>query len=267
MASLQQFSLYAAFAPSKLQHILSILSAVTGMRPISLLQQHILFSPSISGHGSSTSVVTGGAAVSVAPLESSRIDVSRDLPQNLDEKENAKPPEWTLTIPTIPESGKRPVQVQAISKTKFRPSEEIDQNVDNISTLFRFLRALDYVYAYDYLERGYIFVYNGIATIKISQISPQLPLQLHEIPMGGDGDQVASTVARGRDPDNAKFVNTWVVHAYVEIVTGPETVGDDSEKVKIAIERLESLKAEIGGLFELEIPDRALLDPRVQMRR
>ncbi|KAK7203826.1 Med18 protein-domain-containing protein [Myxozyma melibiosi] len=270
MSSLQQLSLYATVQSSKIPQLLFTVSALTGMRPLDLRQQHIIFSPTISGHGPGSSAgVAGGPAGAVSPLESSRIDVSREMPEAAAAAEDgvgkSEAPEWTLTIPTIPESGKKPVQVQAVSKTTFRKSEEAQ--ADNTSTLFRFLRALNYAYAYDYLEKGYLFVHNGIVIIKLSQIAPQKPLQLHEIPVGGDGDLAAGTVANGRRFENAKFVNTWVMHAYVEVVTGPETVGDDLEKVKIAIERLESLKAELSGIVELEIPDRALLDPRVQLRR
>ncbi|KAK9372644.1 mediator complex, subunit Med18 [Lipomyces chichibuensis] len=258
--SLQELSLYAAISPSRLATVLSTLSAVTGMRTVPVVQHHLVFSPTPASASGALHPAIGPAATQ---LEASRIDVHRDLaPAN--EAENGSAP-WTLTIATIPESGKRNVQVQYINRTTFRPDEQCV--TDSTGIIFRFLRALDYVYAYDYLERGHLFVYSGMVIIKVTQLSPQSPPQLHEIPVGDEDELVADTVARHRDPETAKFLGVWVVHAYVDILTGSESVGDDLEKVRIAAERLEGLKAEIAGVVELGIPDRGILDPRVQIRK
>ncbi|KAK9330894.1 mediator complex, subunit Med18 [Lipomyces starkeyi] len=260
--SLQELSLYAALPPSRLATVLSTLSAVTGMRAVPVLQHHLVFSPTSAAASGALHPAIGPAATQ---LEASRIDVHRDLaPANDTENARAKS-SWTLTIATIPESGKRNVQVQYINRTAFRTYEQCV--TDNTGILFRFLRALDYVYAYDYLERGHLFVYSGMVIIKVTQLSPQSPPQLHEIPVGDEDELVADTVAQHRDPETAKFLGVWVVHAYVDILTGSESVGDDLEKVRIATERLEGLKAEIAGVVELGIPDRGILDPRVQIRK
>ncbi|KAK9447171.1 mediator complex, subunit Med18 [Limtongia smithiae] len=283
MSNLQQLSLYAAIPPAKLPHVLSVLAAVTGMRAIPTAQHHIVFSPtsplSASAHRGSLAGAGG------APLESSRIDVRRDIPLHTnrtqkdenDDGTSSKYSQWTLTIPTIPDAAKRPVQVQQISKTVFVPVKYTsDDSTDsskaedeaNTSMLFRFLRALDYVYAYDYIERGRIFVYQGIVIISVTEIAPQSPPQLHEIPVSdGDNELVADTVARGRVIENAKFINTWIVHAYVEVLSGVDSVGDELQKMKLATDKLENLKAEVSGIVELVAPDRGLLDPRVQIRR
>ncbi|KAK9239545.1 mediator complex, subunit Med18 [Lipomyces kononenkoae] len=257
--SLQELSLYGAVPSSRHATVLSTLSAITGMRPLRVLQHHLVFSPTSAS-------VSGALHPSIGPaatqLEASRIDVHRDLAGPVKSSSS-----WTLTIPTIPESGKRNVQVQYINRTTFRPGDgddnDNDDGSDNTGLLFRFLRALDYVYAYDYLERGYLFVYGGMVIIKVTQLSPQSPPQLHEIPVGDEDELVAANVAQSRDPANAKFLATWVVHAYVDILTGPDSTGDDLEKVRIGTERLEALKAEIGGI--ITIPDRGILDPRVQL--
>ncbi|KAK9352200.1 mediator complex, subunit Med18 [Lipomyces doorenjongii] len=255
--SLQELSLYAALPPSRVATFLSTLSAVTGMRAVPVLQHHLVFSPTPASASGALHPAIGPAATQ---LEASRIDVHRDLAPA-----NGAKSSWTLTIPTIPESGKRNVQVQYINRTTFRPDEQCV--TDDTGILFRFLRALDYVYAYDYLERGHLFVYSGMVIIKVTQLSPQSPPQLHEIPVGDEDEHVADTVAQHRDPETAKFLGVWVVHAYVDILTGSESVGDDLEKVRIATERLEALKAEIAGVVELGIPDRGILDPRVQIRK
>ncbi|KAK9366902.1 mediator complex, subunit Med18 [Lipomyces kononenkoae] len=259
--SLQELSLYAAVPTSRIATVLSTLSAVTGMRPLRVLQQHLVFSPASAS-------VSGALHPSIGPaatqLEASRIDVHRDL-----KAEHGNKSSWTLTIPTIPESGKRNVQVQSINRTRFRSNDDDGDNdndeSDNTGLLFRFLRALDYVYAYDYLERGHLFVYMGMVIITVTQLSPQSPPQLHEIPVGDEDELVAATVAQSRDPANAKFLGTWIVHAYVDILTGPDSIGDDLEKVRIGTEKLEGLKTEIAGIVELGMPDRGILDPRVQL--
>ncbi|KAJ8096975.1 mediator complex, subunit Med18 [Lipomyces tetrasporus] len=262
--SLQELSLYAAIAPARLAKLLSTLSAITGMRPVPVLEHHIVFSPTSPAPSGALHPAVGPAATQ---LEASRIDVHRDLTA-ADDQSDARPTKsssWTLTIPTIPESSKRNVQVQYINKTVFGSDDQIE--TDDTSVLFRFLRALNYVYAYDYLERGYLFVHSGVVVIKVTQLSPQSPPQLHEIPVGDGDDTVADNVAQHRDPATAKFLGVWVVHARVDIVTGSDSVGDDLEKVGIATERLEGLKAEIAGVVELGIPDRGILDPRVQIRK
>ncbi|KAK9461817.1 mediator complex, subunit Med18 [Lipomyces oligophaga] len=278
MTQLQELSLFSSLPPGRLAQALSALSASTGMRPIKLLKQHIVFAPSTPGQSGDGSMGPQNAG-SGTLLEASRLTASRDLlpasddsarigkAGNETDEENLDPvAEWSLSIPSVPESGKQPVQVQAISKTNFGPVP-LTSKSDSTRILFRFLRALNYVYAYDYLEQGYAFVHSGRVIITISQISPQNPLQLHEIPSSSSDELVAESVAKGRDSAHARFVGTWIVHAYVEILTGSETVGDDLEKNKTAIERLEAVKAELSGVIDLEVPDRVVLDPRVQLRR
>ncbi|KAK9478538.1 mediator complex, subunit Med18 [Lipomyces japonicus] len=243
----QQLSLYAAFSPAKLSQVLSTLSALTGMRPISLLEHHIVFSPTTAT--SAGAIAAPAGPPTAAPLESSRIDAHRDMLVDNDAEQD-----WCLTVATLPESGKRPVQVQTLhsSQLQFGP-------------LFQYLRAIGYVYVYDYLERGHVFVHNGIVVVRVTQIAPQEPLQLHEIATFDKNEVVATeTVAQGRDVNAAKFVGTYVVHAYVDVKPGS---GVDQDLLGKAQERLESIKYEIRSLLELEIPDRSLLDPRVQIRR
>ncbi|KAK9323523.1 mediator complex, subunit Med18 [Lipomyces orientalis] len=268
--SLQELSLYAAIGPARLTKLVSTLSAITGMRPLPVLQHHIVFSPTSPAPSGALHPAVGPAATQ---LEASRIDVHRDLTpaaaadsQSEDDgPTKSSSSSWTLTVRTIPESSKRNVQVQYINRTVFGSVDQVD--TDDASVLFRFLRALNYVYAYDYIERGYVFVHGGVVVIKLTQLSPQSPPQLHEIPVGDGDDTVADNVARHRDPAAAEFVGVWVVHARVDILTGSDSVGDDLEKVAIATERLEALKAEIAGVVELGIPDRGILDPRVQIRK
>ncbi|KAK9455834.1 mediator complex, subunit Med18 [Dipodascopsis uninucleata] len=235
---MQELALYAAVPDARLSQVHTSLTGLTGMRPLELLDHHIVFTPAASsGSGANQALATAA----VTPLEAPRIDVVRS---KIDQDSH-----WTLNVYTIPEAGKRSVQVRAVNRSQALAGSP-----------FKFIRALGYVYAFDYLEKGYIFVYNGIVVVTLTQIAPQSAPQIYE-----DDELVADAAARSRDLKFSTYLPTWVIKAHVDVAR--DGVANDQERLQFATDRLEALRYDLRGLISLDIPDRMVLDPRVQIHR
>ncbi|KAK9466797.1 Med18 protein-domain-containing protein [Lipomyces arxii] len=211
---MQRASLYGTVHPENAQNLLLTLIAIAGNSPIKINEHHIQFSP--------ISLSSTIQQQQQLQLESSRINLCISNSQT------------SLSIPTIPESAKRQVQIQHIHKTSTQ---------DPLDVLLQFIKALDYVPEYAYLVKGQLFVLHGVI-VTITQIAP------------------LSSTDIAIKQDSPVFMDTLLVHAYVDILTT-----DEADLVQTATTMLETVKIDLAAVVELMIPDRAVQDPRVSLIR
>jgi mediator of RNA polymerase II transcription subunit 18 len=266
----QHLSLHSSIPDSQLKITLHALASLSGMSPRHIYDHFLIFQP----QNPFQPVLAAGQ---VNQIEQYRISAQCDLTLLPNENshgsaigydENSEvlaKRNWNMIISEVPEAGKMKVTSQSLLTTKV-----IEGNPLN------FLNSLGYIYNYEYWLKGYRFVMNDVVIelfrvcIKTNdtKIDPEVKIQNEEIEH--DVEMKESEKIKKEDNEDSlgrlyrdlKLLEPsgrWTIKAYIDV---KRLV--DLEAIKSATNKLERLRNDLAGLFDLKMPDRNCFDTRVR---
>ncbi|CDK25478.1 unnamed protein product [Kuraishia capsulata CBS 1993] len=257
----QQVSLMSTIAASQYNLTQLTLMSLTGMRPLDLSTHTVTLKPKFPFK---PEVVAG----KVNQIEQYRIRMNRvwDAPlleeiEKLDEGEikgqsifetgeNAiknLQDIWTLQVSEIPLAGKRTTSSQTIYEITVCDTDDI----------LGYLDELGYMPETEFWTKGSRFFYNDviIEVFKIFQGKPKSP-QAENDEFAMETDETGETELEELDSAKKFFVKACINVAKIT----------DVDNLTKASKQLETLKTELSGLFELEMPNRVAMDSRLNSR-
>lgn len=263
----QQLSLTAQVASSKIERLLLTLETLTGNISSPMHQHSVILKPR---YPFTPEPIPG----KFIQIESYRIRMNRiwenGFPKKFlskDEEENevdvsgesiTKPNPninssiWTLQLTDIPAGGKNPVLIQNIYETTIYQTDDV----------IGYLDELGYMHEAEFWTDGVRFYYGNVI-IELSRLHVLNSKQQSGAPIEIKADELVIDPA---DSETSKLslldpTGTCHVKAYVNV-----GALNDLESAAIGIKQLESLKRELSEIVELHIPDRTAMDSRINSR-
>ncbi|CAN6602033.1 hypothetical protein TRVA0_002S00540 [Trichomonascus vanleenenianus] len=236
----QQLSLYSHIPDAELRITLHTLAALSGMHPRQVFQHCLVWTPKYPFKP----VLKAGQ---VNQIEQYRITTVSDVAKNesaagFEEDAGAlRQRKWTVNVYEVPEAGKRRVTSQSIMSSKIEDGDP-----------FQFLDSLGYKLNQEYWLKGHQFVLGDIVIV-LQRVC------IKKSANGTSDDQMEIDSVKPLDLIDPS--GRWFVKAYIDV-----KMLTDMDAMNSATAQLERLQSDMGGLFELTMPDRMSFDTRVKTR-
>lgn len=163
--------------------------------------------------------------------------------------ENINSSIWTLQLSDIPAGGKNSVLIQNIYETTIYQTDDVIGYLDELGYMHEtefWTNGVRFYYGNVILELSHIYILDN----KTDAIGVDLNIT--------DGSNTTNITSKLKLLDGSGNCH---VKAYVNV--GALT---DLESVSLGIKQLESLKRELSEIVELHIPDRTVMDSRINSR-
>lgn len=181
--------------------------------------------------------------------------------------ENLNESIWTIQLSDIPAGGKNSVLIQNILEATIYETDDV----------IGYLDELGYMHESEFWTNGLRFYYGNVI-IELTQIyvidpeNPQLPttsesndvIEINTVTNTTDTDTDIKIIDSKNLKKNLKLFNTLGSYHLKTFVN----VGalNDIENISIGVKQLENLKKELSETVTLKIPDRTLMDSRINSR-
>mgnify|MGYP004706316583 CR=1 FL=1 len=247
----QQLSLVSHIDDKQLNKLLLTLQALTGTKPFEIKRHTIILKPR-------NPFLPDPIPGKINQIESYKARITRIWNENdgyplkgdsiINQNNGLNESIWTLQISDIPAGGENNVLIQNIYETTIYKTDDI----------IGYLEELGYMHEVEFWVKGWRFYYNNI----IFEISKLLLIDNNSnnndddiINIDNESTNNTNNLIKLKDFDDK---GVYSIKAFVNISSF-----NDLESVAIGKKNLLDLKSQLQDLIDLHIPDRLLMDSRI----